>query len=229
MGQTRMKKGLPKIGLVMSIYVLALSPAKGYSQSVPGCGNLHNAYGPYDYTNPDDFANKLPIVESAHFRPETERLEWHTLKHRNPAGDIDYTLRAFPNHHRALQAMAKYALQSNQSPPPHMHYSAECWFERAIAFQPADGVVRMLYGTYLFKKRDLDGALREYQVAEELMGDNPELDYNLGLLHFKREEYDRAYNYARKAYDEGFPLPGLKKMLKSVGHWPEGHGNGKKK
>ncbi len=38
------------------------------------CGSLENAYGPYDYTNPDHRANKIPIVEGAHFQPEIEAL-----------------------------------------------------------------------------------------------------------------------------------------------------------
>src|SRR4249919_1218189 len=96
------------------------------------CGSLENAYGPYDYTNAYDRANKIPIVEGAHFQPEVEALI------RSPTvgtlmGALDYTLRAVPNHHRALAAVARYALGGGSR---EKFYSAECYFDRAMRFKP---------------------------------------------------------------------------------------------
>jgi tetratricopeptide (TPR) repeat protein len=206
------------LGLIGVFGLVGSSSAN--AQSVPGCGRLENAYGPYDYTNPDDFKNKLPIVESHHFQPEVERLEIDE-RGRPPGGGLQYTLRAFPNHHRALQAIARLELLTKQSPVERSPYTAECWFRRAIAFKPDDGVVRMLFGVFLQKKGKLDEALEQYKVAEGLLGDNPDLSYNLGLLYYARKEYQLAYEYASKAYDAGFPLPGLKQMLRESGHWKD--------
>ena len=67
------------------------------------CGPLETGgYGPYDYTNPIHFREKLPIVEGAHFDAGVESLRGHLKKNAGTLdGDLDYTLRAFPNHHRA--------------------------------------------------------------------------------------------------------------------------------
>ena len=195
--------------------------AKIHAQDVPGCGSLANAYGPFDYTNAADFTNKLPIVETHHFEPEIERLQNDPRTGMLPGVDLDYTLRAFPNHHRALNSMAQYEIKTKQSPPPKSRYTADCWFKRAIYFSPKDGVVRMLYGNFLQIKKDYPAAKEEYQRAIELSGNNPTLNYNFGLLYFDMKDYEAAYEQAVLAYSAGFPLPGLKKKLKSAGYWKE--------
>src|SRR5882672_10328606 len=65
-----------------------------------GCGALPNAYGPFDYRIEHD---KLAIVEAYHFTSQVELL----IRGQSGAlgADLDYTLRAAPNHHRALVAM----------------------------------------------------------------------------------------------------------------------------
>lgn len=80
--------------------------------AAPACGSLENAYGPFDYTNPDDFKNKLPLVEIAHFTPKVEGLMGG--KSGYLWGDLDYTLRAFPNHHRALYAFVRYEIRERE-------------------------------------------------------------------------------------------------------------------
>jgi tetratricopeptide (TPR) repeat protein len=185
------------------------------------CGPLENAYGPFDYTNPDDVAKHLPIVESHHFDAQVERLRPHARYGGHWGGDISYTLRAFPNHHRALQAMARWELQSGKSPPPKSPYTADCWFQRAILFKPDDATVRMIYGTFLQRKGNLAAALREYQEAQRLGAHNPQLEYNLGLLFFEQGQYEIANSHAIKAYSAGISYPGLRKKLKSVGHWED--------
>ena len=59
------------------------------------CGDLQNAYGPYDYRTATEFQKHL--VEGAHFTPEVESLKG-ARGSATVGGDIDYTLRAFPNH-----------------------------------------------------------------------------------------------------------------------------------
>lgn len=203
--------------LLFSVLLAAFRTASAESEFFE-CGSLANAFGPFDYSNPVHRRERLPIVEGAHFTAKIERLQSGNSS-RNPISDISYTLRAFPNHHRALNAMANAAIVMRTSIPAGSLYSIDCWFERATRFQPKDGVVRMLYGNYLTRVNKLNDALAQYREAEILLPGNTNLAYNMGLLFLERKEYDKAVEYAEKAYSKGFPLDGLKTKLKSVGKW----------
>lgn len=182
------------------------------------CGELINAYGPFDYTNPVHVRDKLKIVETHHFTTQVETLE------RGQTGaielDIDYTLRAFPNHHRALNAMLKLQLR-NGFKPGVWRFSAECYFDRALRMKPDDGIARMLFGIYLHKQGRYDEAVPQYKKAIELNPENAEIRYNIGLLYVDMKDYASARKYASEAYDMGYPFPGLKQRLKKAGYWDE--------
>lgn len=203
------------------VAVLAVFLASGKSQAAVNniCGNLHNAYGPYDYTSPEDKLQKLPIVEIAHFTEEVE--EGIQGASSTVGGDLDYTLRAFPNHHRALAAMARVALRDRAIMLRGAKYPVECYFERAIRFKPTDGAVHGEYGNYLFALGKTDRAMEEFKRAITLEPNNPSINYNLGLAYFKTKDFDQALVFAKKAYSMGFPLPGLKNKLIEAGKWQE--------
>ncbi len=180
------------------------------------CGDLNNEIGPYDYTDPFDVQEYLASVERKYFTPQVE-----TLKHGETidlASDLDHTLRAFPNHHRALYAMSKYQLTTVRSPTAK-YLSAACYFERGIKFKPTDGIVRLIYGIYLHKSGNIDAALVRYQEAEKLAPESADVQYNLGLLFFELKQYKKAKTHAIKAYELGYPLPGLKIKLRDLGVW----------
>ena len=222
-----MRRWRSKVVVMLALVTVALAMrvatqgAAAQGIDVPGCGNLANAYGPFDYTNASNVREKLPIVESYHFDKGVEALKGQEGSGASLGADLDYTLRAFPNHHRALDAMGRYQLQVKQSPVPGAHYTAECYFERAMAFAPEDGMTRMVYGIYLTRKGDRDGALQRYLEAQKLMPDSIELAYNLGLLYTSMQRYDDAVAAAQKAYAGGFPLMGLKNKLIRAGVWRE--------
>jgi tetratricopeptide (TPR) repeat protein len=180
------------------------------------CGTLESGYGPYDYTNPEHFQEKLPVVEKGHFSTEVENLV-RGKSMVDPMGDIAYTLNRFPNHHRALWAMARYMLRSERRPVPGSRNSPECWFERASRFKPDDGVPIMIHGIYEHRLGRLQNSLDRYQEALVLMPDSGELHYNMGLLYFDMNEYERSADHARRAYDAGYPLLGLQNKLRSAG------------
>lgn len=189
----------------------------------PECGGptISNAYGPYDYTNPQHFAEKLPIVNGAHFSIKVESLKGG-INATLAGSDIDYTLRAFPNHHRALDAMGRYHLSyPNRIKPPNANYSADCYFKRAIVFRPKDGISRMVYGIFLVRSGKLDGAEKNYRDALELIPGSPELHHNLSLLYILTEDFEAARKHAREAYRLGFPLMGAKNKLVRLGQWLE--------
>lgn len=182
------------------------------------CGSLENAYGPFDYTDPGLRRSKLPIVERHHFSEDVFYLN-KGLTGTNPLSDIDYTLRAFPNHHRALDAMARLHRSRGAEKLPGANYSLACYFDRARRMAPHDGFVRMIEGIHYFKLGDLSDAETSFLEALKLAPTSAEIPYNLGLLFVKKGDLDSAKRYAELAYDRGFPLQGLRETLIQHGEW----------
>lgn len=182
-----------------------------------GCGDLREGFGPHDYTNPADRGQPLKLVESGHFTPQVEAL----IRGENgPLGvDIDYTLRAFPNHHRALQAMMLLSQRQKKATPLGARYSIECYFDRALRFKHDDPTVLMLHGMFLNTQGKLDDAIAETEKANQLLPNDANINYNLGLLYFDKKNFAKSKEHARVAYDLNFPLPGLKKKLIKAGQW----------
>ena len=207
------------------------------------CFGRLQAFGPFDYTDKtysipglytehgSSQESPLRFVEKAHFTHNVEML----IKGRTGVlpTDIDYTIRAFPNHHRALWAMIKFELMflkkgagrnaiiqitkpynPTKIPPP------ECYLNRAIKFDPEDPVLYMLYGLDLHKRGLLTYALKYYKESERVykesdgsVKENAELYYDMGLLYVDMKNYKEAKKYAKKAYILHYPLMGLKKAL----------------
>lgn len=176
------------------------------------CGELKNHYGPFDFRSrgPGGFA----LVEDAHFTAEVENGERGTTG--EIGGDIDYTLRAIPNHHRALETIGRISLRDKKLQMPSAKYPTECYFDRAIRFAPDDAVVRAVYGNFLAKLGRTNEAIRMLEAGADLAPENATINYNLGLLYMKTKKYDKAAEYAEKAYALGFPLPGLRNQLAQV-------------
>jgi tetratricopeptide (TPR) repeat protein len=207
--------------IIANIAVFAVLTVSTNLYSAPHCGELSQAggYGPFDYTTSANKQHTLPVVETHHFTPNVENLVHGSSG--TLGGDLDYTLRAFPNHHRALAAMAKLSMRDKTLKPAGARYSIECYFDRAIRFKPSDGIARMLYGNYLLKAGQIDKATEQLEVAVNLEPENPNINYNLGLLYVQKKDYEQAKIYAKKAYELGFPLPGLKNKLMEAGKWED--------
>jgi tetratricopeptide (TPR) repeat protein len=90
-----------------------------------------------------------------------------------------------------------------------------------MQFNPRDGMVPLIYGIHLHKVRKLDEALKLYKAAEKLEPRASEVHYNLGLLYVDKKDYRQAVLHAKKAYQLGYPLPGLRNKLISLGVWTE--------
>jgi Tfp pilus assembly protein PilF len=180
------------------------------------CGDLANAYGPYDYR-----VNKAELkpVEAFHFSTAVEQLRGG--EHGYLGGDLDYVLRASPNHHRALLAMDRYAQKLRSNRIPHANYTIDCYYDRAVRFRPDDGTVRVLYGSFLARNGKPQEAIAQLQEAEQLLGDNANLRYNMGLVYLDLKDYDKALSHAHRAYQLGFNLPGLRRRLQAAGKWQE--------
>jgi len=180
------------------------------------CGALENGYGPYDYRTSKQ---ELVIVHTHHFSSDIEGLR-HS--HVGFLGShLDYTLRASPNHHRALMSIVNLALKVGSEKPQGAYYTVSCYFDRAVRFAADDGTVRMIHGIYLSKVGKKQDALKRFEEARSLSRENANIHYNLGLLYFDLKDYDNALVNAQKAYQLGFELPGLKNKLVGAGRWRE--------
>lgn len=199
-------------GLLAALACLAILP--GPARAFDICGELTNAYGPFDFYTDKD---KLPIVESAHFTPSVETLRAGITS--SVGREIDYTLRAFPNHPRALMAMVRLGEKERSEHPKGSRWSVTCYLERAIRFRPEDGMARMIYGIHLAKQKKNKEAVEQLEKARELAEDNANLHYNLGLVYFDLGRYDDSLKHAHEAYRLGFQLMGLKNKLVKAKQW----------
>jgi tetratricopeptide (TPR) repeat protein len=194
--------------------------AQAQAQSGNACGDLANAYGPHDYQT--ERGQPLRLVERGHFPASVEALAHGKHGKNTPVGpDLEYTLRAFPNHHRALLAAQRFSERAKKDPPPGMRLPVECWFDRAVRFRPNDVIVRMLYSQYMASKGQREGALAHLEHAQRFAGDNPFTHYNLGLLYLEMKEFDRALAQAHRAIELGFERDDLKAKLVAAGRWSD--------
>lgn len=206
-----------RVSPILCMFALLLTPVLVAAQGATICGPIANPYGPYDYRTQKEW---LEIVERAHFTPEIESLG-SGRRRLKIGGDIDYTLRASPNHHRALMAMMNLAQAEGKDPPSRVRYSVACWFDRAERFAPDDAMVKVLHGMFLMRSGKKPEAVEKLEQAAALDQSNANIQYNLGLAYFDAGDYASALESAKRAYAAGFPLPGLMNKLKRAGKWRE--------
>jgi hypothetical protein len=199
------------------VCVLIGLPAAAQSVASDACGPLKppGQFGPFDYRK--EHGEPLQLVQGAHFPPKVEQLIGGNRGYLG--GDIDYTLRAFPNHHRALVSMMEYAKRTQQDPPPHMHYTVECYLDRAIRMAPDDVIVRILYAQYLASKSRIDEADAQLRSADTLAGNDGFTHYNIGLAYLEMKQYERALSQAHQALALGMTRDALKNALIAAGKW----------
>ena len=196
--------------------------------SAAGCGELGNAFGPFDYRPDRDKSNtsmphheRLKLVEETgrHFSPRIEAL---VGPESGPIGmELDYTLRVFPNHHRALVAVMRYGEKMNSPQPATLPRPVECYFERAVRFQPDDTTARLLYASFLIRGKRKPEALAQIELARFHAGDNAFTHYNVGLILLDAGEPEQALFHAHRALALGIAREGLKERLVALGKWRE--------
>ncbi len=200
---------------------LSTDIASAAQMTASTCGDLHppGQFGPFDYRSiPPDSKH---IVEIAHFTPEVENLR--SGHSGTLADDLNYTLRAIPNHPRALLAITRYVLRSGTDRIKGLSYSLECYYERAMRLAPDDPMPHVIYANYLKNRNRAADMKQQLEEAEQLRGDPSsfDFDYNLGLLYLDVGQFDKAAVAAKRAYALGAPFPGLMKRLKAAGKWQE--------
>ncbi|MBK1672751.1 hypothetical protein CKO35_05440 [Ectothiorhodospira shaposhnikovii] len=213
----RPRKDLCIFALLLASLIM---PATSVAQSAGLCGSLERqeGYGPFDYRSGERSAvHHLGIVERHHFNADVQNLRRGQTS--NLIGhDLNYVLMWFPNHHTALDAMSRLAVREGMPQPRGARYTLECYFDRAIRFAPEDPAVRLIQGLHfqrLGRNQQARAALMEAVIMEP---EHAEVSYNLGLALFRLGDYEAAREQAEKAYAAGYPLPGLRDMLRRAGH-----------
>lgn len=212
-------KDNPRLHLSIFMLVAMLFFPDKHVQAFDVCGELRNAYGPYDYRVAD--RQKISIVEQYHFDAGVESLTKAKTSTSGFGGDLDYTLRAIPNHHRALMTLRNLAARDKTDKPRGSRYTVDCWFRRAERFAPDDVMVKTIYGLYLAQAKQTKAAREKLEQARSMNSSDPNVHYNLGLVYLDLGEYALARESARNAYAAGFPLPGLREKLKRAGQWTD--------
>lgn len=225
-----------RAALFLLLVTLSVLPAMAHAQdgkapyigeSLDGraCSSFdgtEQGYGPYDYRKYSSSDPTLKRVEDFHFTNQVQTLAGGENS-QTPIGDLHYTLMAFPNHHKALYAMIRlHTGEDGEEWTSHAQFSAspppECFLQRAAAFTPEDPEIRLLYGIYLHRLEKSETAVDKYREALDIQEEFPEAWYNLGLAYLDLEKYEKAREAARRAYEEGYPLPGLREKLAEAGY-----------
>ena len=209
------------IVLLLPLTVHARNAAPWVGADLKGlpCSGKGQGYGPYDYTKANE-RSKIPVVEEHHFTPEVEN---HISgKSGYIENDLDYTLRAVPNHHRALLSAIRYQLKLNKKQLKRndpLEAPMECYLQRAIHFSPSDAATVSLYAYYLKGIGQLEKATDLYQKALTIAPDNAKIQYAYSLLLIELKQYDKALEYAKKAYTHDKTPEALKNKLIKLGVW----------
>jgi len=221
---------------IILLALLCLIQKPALSKSAPwvsvdlkglNCSGKAQGFGPYDYTSKVDkntimggSSNVLNLVERAHFTEEVEGLiKGHsgTLEE-----DLDYTLRAWPNHHRVLLSIIRFQIEvQNKIRTGKLLTPVECYLQRAIHFSPNDAVSYSLYGHFLRKMGHLEESAKKYEKALEIAPGNSKFAYSYGLLLIDLKRYEEAVKYAKIAYREGKAPKGLRQILRKLGAWKD--------
>jgi hypothetical protein len=198
-----------------------LAPWVGVSLDGERCSGREISYGPFDYTNAANKGDKLNIVETYHYTKDIQMLIKGNTDYLGE--DLDYTVTAFPNHHKALGTLMHYQLiyqhdiaTKAKRPLPS---PVECYFQRAIHFAPQDPLNYIMYGTYLRKIQHPQEANELYKKALQALPNELSINYSYGLFLFESKKYPEALAQAKLIYAQNFPKQKLKELLIKSGHW----------
>jgi tetratricopeptide (TPR) repeat protein len=161
----------------------------------------------------------LGMVEGAHFDSDSENLIKPTKT--TFGANLDYTLHAYPNHHRALVTLVRLSERERTAQPAGSRYTVDCWFRRAIRFVPDDLIVRMLYANYLGKIGQKEKGLVQLAAVAYQAEDDGAAHYNLGLIYLDWSMFDKALVHAQRAQALGHPFTELQARLEALGRWRE--------
>lgn len=183
--------------------------------------------GPWDYydaiNSQPNGANRMGNIKrvtNAHLTQKNLQM----LRNRDRlTDDLDYTLRAIPNHPDALNLASRLERMLNSDfVPQNMKYekmtkSADCYFQRALKLRKHAGTYEV-YAIHFHRNKKYSEAKEQHIKAMNLGSKSANSHYNHALTLIKLEEYQEAEQHAKIAYKLGYPLPGLRKQLQKHGY-----------
>lgn len=180
----------------------------------------HKAQSGGSFTAGLEGENNITIVTKYHFNLDIMRLKkGQTGVHI--AGDLDYTLRALPNHPMALDTISRFEILRKKSADfkarqKAMPYFADCYFQKALnIFGYNQPQTYMLWGLHKYRQKKYQEAIKYLTRAESFEFESADLAYYFGLTYFQLGKIDKAQQYSDIAYKMGYQLPGLKNMLEN--------------
>ncbi len=209
-----------------------------------GPDDVDGQFGPYDYYRPPaEPRGAIALVEREHlgFKVAEQMFK------KDYCGyylNLDYTLRAFPNHPKALPMMAKF-LESHSTCPPSrktevtveaaaIALESGTWQERNMEYYygtaihfvtedtrviPKHAETHVLYGDWLRKNGEYGKAQKQYETALALKPGSADAHYGMGLMYLDQNNSAKAAEYAKKAYTLGKPPAELRDRLVASGVW----------
>lgn len=91
---------------------------------------------------------------------------------------------------------------------------------KLVELAPEIAETYSVLGAYLFREKRFDEARNILESGiEAVEKPTAEMHYFLGLVLLRKKEYSEARVHAKEAYSLGYPLPGLRNRLRSVGYW----------
>ncbi len=151
----------------------------------------------------------------SHVGPAIRRMD-AGIYSRSVIGDLNFTLKRWPNHYLALQALIRFEAGGGAV---DKYIPVLCYFEKAHHFVPDDANVLVLAGLFRYKSGRDEAAKELWKFALRIDPKSVDAHYNLGLLYFRLGQYSASLEHARTAYELGYPLPGLRRMLIDGGYW----------
>jgi tetratricopeptide (TPR) repeat protein len=181
-----------------------------------GCGSLANPFGPYDYRTAP--RRSLKDVNDNHFNPNVQQLRRGQTA--SIAADLDYVLRAFPNHHPALDAMLRLWIKQSGLETGFLK-PLDCYLDRSLRFAPDDPVPPLLFASYFAKLNRKTDALSLVDRALRSPKAWALTHFNAGLVLMELGEAQRALEQAHLAMAQGLNRPDLRDALMKAGAWRE--------
>lgn len=192
----------------------------------PGCETIRFKDGFISYNDPTKAWN-IKDTNDNHCDRNVRNLTGNA-RHNKPRGlmiDINWTLFRIPNHYECMSALVRYQTKKGYPffPEERQFPRAECYIQGAINIWPNDPKLWFMLGYYYQRAHRPEDSIKAYAKVLDLSPSYLDAHYNLGLLYTEAQDYQKALEHARIAYDKGYPLPGLKHKLERAGVWEDGH------
>jgi tetratricopeptide (TPR) repeat protein len=172
-----------RLNLFIISIILCLTSQLAHADNRCNMDLFNQGVGPWDFY---DARNSVPSganpmgnlkrVTNRHLQPQIISLTGRVGK-GSIGKDIDYTLRAIPNHPIALDVASRFevklALKSSKTTRLFRYEkilkSAECYFRRAISLDPNRAQTYHIYGIHLHRHSKYKEAALKYRQAISLI------------------------------------------------------------